>query len=378
MPSARVRRHLLTLAAALLVAACQGTAPAPDRSPAPAVTRPFTAALPHAAAIEAYLARLASSGRLDGSVLVARGAATFTAAYGWADRTARTKDTVGTAYRLGSVTKQFTAMAVLILAQRHRLSLTDRVCTYLANCPGDWAAITLDELLTHTSGIPDYLNELGYPWPPRDVDPAGLIGEFRDAPLTAPPGTRMRYSNSGYALLGYVIERVTGKPYAEALEQLIFRPLGMTHTGVDMTAIRPGHAVGYYADGSRADGYPMSAFYSAGAVYSTVADIQIWDAALDGDVLLPDGAMRDLLRVHVPCPPARSPGGCVVRGDVGYGYGWFVARTPEGTLDYHVGHIDGFLTVNADYRAGRMHVVVLSNDESTDVVGIMRTLAGMA
>lgn len=147
---------------------------------------------------------------------------------------------------------------------------------------------------------------------------------------------------------------------------------------MDTTAIRPWLAVGCCADGMRAGGYPMRAFCSAGALYSTVGDMQRWDTALDDDALLPGAWMRDALRVHVPCPPPGSPGGCVVRGDLGYGYGWFVARTPQGTVDYHVGHIDGYLAVNEGYRDSRLHVVLLSNDESTDVVGIARTLAGMA
>lgn len=136
----------------------------------------------------------------------------YTAAFGYADRAARTPDTNQTEYRLGSVSKQFTAMGVLLLAARHRLSVAGRLCRYLPRCPAGWHAITIADLLDHTSGIPDYLNDLDARWPPEPATPGQLIASFAAAPLHFAPGTRMRYSNSGYVLLGALIERITGQP----------------------------------------------------------------------------------------------------------------------------------------------------------------------
>ena len=117
------------------------------------------------------------------------------------------------------------------------------------------------------AGIPDYLNEPGATWPPRPATPAQLIAAFRDLPLGFPPGTRMRYSNSGYVLAGSLVQRIAGQPLASFLTQRIFGPLGMHRTGTDTTAIRPGHAAGYYASGQRPVAYPMSAFFAAGGLH---------------------------------------------------------------------------------------------------------------
>lgn len=251
------------------------------------------------------------------------------------------------------------------------------MCRYLDPCPLDWAPITIQELLTHSSGIPDYLGELGYGWPPRAESPAGLVAEFRNAPLLFAPGTRMRYSNSGYVLLGYLVERITGRSCAGFLRREIFDPLGMAHTGFDTTRIRAGHAVGYYADGHVPEPYPMTALYAAGALYSTVTDMQRWDDALQQDTLLPASVMRQMFTPHVPCPPAGSPGGCLLPTDVGYGYGWFIAHEPQGVLDQHVGHIDGYVSFNGIYPDSHLHIVVLANSESTNVLGVGRHLAAL-
>ncbi|WP_295697238.1 serine hydrolase domain-containing protein [Lapillicoccus sp.] len=338
---------------------------------------PVGSPFPAAAKINTFLTGLAQRGQLSGTVLLARDGYRFVRAYGLADRATGAPNTAGTMFRIGSVTKQFTAMAVLLLQQQHRLDVTDRVCSYLDDCPPSWASITIGQLLTHSSGIPDYLNELGLGWPPLAATPAELVAEFRDAPLNFAPGTRMRYSNSGYALLGYLIERLTADTYAHFLQHHIFDPLAMRHTGFDTTEVRPGHAVGYYANGQPPTPYPMSAAYSAGALYSTAADMQRWDDALQHNTLLPPAAMQQMFAVHIPCPPPASPGGCLLPTDLGYGYGWFVAHEPQGTLEHHVGHIDGYFSFNGIYPASHLHIIVLSNSETTDTLTIARTLAAI-
>ncbi|HET8627650.1 MAG TPA: serine hydrolase domain-containing protein [Thermomicrobiales bacterium] len=328
----------------------------------------------------AYLQQVATQQHFSGAALAARGGTRFVAAEGLADRAADVPNTLATMFRLGSVTKQFTAMAVLILQQRGRLAVRDPVCRYLPECPIAWAPITLEHLLTHTSGIPYYINSPAFAaaWPPKDATPEQLVAEFRDWPLDFPPGARMQYSNSGYVLLGYVIERVTGTSYADFLRRAIFDPLGMADSGFDTTAIRPGHAQGYYADGTEPAPYAMSAIYAAGALYSTVGNMARWDDALERGALISPDLTRAMFTPHAPCPPPGSPGGCLMATDAGYGYGWFIAHEPLGTLRYHVGHIDGYFSFNGLYAEPHLHVVVLSNAEGTDILGIGRALAALA
>jgi CubicO group peptidase (beta-lactamase class C family) len=308
-------------------------------------------------------------------VLISYGGTSYTAAFGLADRRARTPNTVRTQFRLGSVSKQFTAMGVLILQARHALHVSDPICRYLPGCPRWWQPITIEELLTHTSGIPDYLDDLSLPWPPPPATPAQLVATFRDAPLHFRPGTRMRYSNSGYVLLGDLIEHVSGESLASFLQQDIFGPLGMTHTGTDTTAIRPGHAHGYYTSGDQPLAYPMSAFFADGGLYSTVADMQRWDNAVVHSTLIPRALTRQMLAPQVACPPRTWPGGCLFGTDLGYGYGWFIGDPPQGTLYQHVGRIDGFLSFNGIYPSRDEHIVILANSESTDIASISTTLA---
>lgn len=387
----RTGRRLGRFAAAALLAllglaGCSGGAPAAVRAPLagaaplpPSVAptppaRPF----PNEAAIDAYLSGLAARDELSGSVLIARNGMLFSGAYGTADRRDGEPNTPQTMFRLGSVTKQFTAMAILILQQRHLLRTTDGVCRYVPSCPEDWRSISIWNLLTHTSGIPDYINVPDLTsWWTKPQTPAQLLARFEDLPLDFRPGSIMRYSNSNYALLGWIIERVSGQPYATFLQSAIFGQLGMTSTGFDVAQIRPGHAQGYYRDYVTPDRYDPSVLYAAGGLYSSAQDMLTWDRALTADTLVPRAAMTDMFTAHVRCPPAGSQDGCLLPTDIGYGFGWFVANEPQGRLEYHVGHIDGFFSFNGIYTQRGLDVVVLSNLETTDVLGIGRKLAAM-
>jgi len=353
--------------------AAGGCTTAPITRASPAGTFPAATA----GRISAYLDGLAADGMLTGTVLVTRNGMSYTAAFGDADRAARTPDTDQTEYRLGSVSKQFTAMGILLLAARHRLTVTGRLCRYLPGCPARWHAVTIADLLDHTSGIPDYLNDLAARWPPRPATPGQLIAGFAAAPLHFAPGTRMRYSNSGYVLLGALIEHITGQTLAAFLQQNIFGPLGMTRTGTDTTEIRPGHARGYYADGSQPAVYPLSAFFADGGLYSTVADLQRWDDAVQDSTLIPAALAAQMLAVHAACPPPGSPGGCLTSADLGYGYGWFIDRTSYGPLYQHVGRIDGWGSFNGIYPRQHEHIIVLANSEATSVLDIGTTLAAL-
>ena len=338
-------------------------------------SKPF----PNAAQIDAYLHHLEDTGGLSGSVLVAQHGMLFSKGYALADKDARVPNTPETRFRIGSVTKQFTAMAILMLQESGKLHVQDALCQYISECPQDWQPIRLYHLLTHSSGIPDYTNfpDFAVTWT-EPTTPEQLIARFKDMPLDFTPGSRFRYSNSGYVLLGYIIERVSGESYAAFLQQHIFTPLGMHNTGYDVTnPTLPRHATGYYTGYVKPEAYDMSVLYAAGALYSTVEDLYSWDQALARHTLVSQTSLDAMFTVHIPCPPSGSPGGCLLHTDEGYGYGWFIAAEPEGELIYHVGHIDGFFAYNGFYPSRDLDVVVLSNLETTDVLKIGRMVASM-
>src|ERR1044071_594990 len=183
-----------------------------------------------------------------GTVLVGRGSQLlFSKAYGSANLEWNVPNTPNTRFRLGSVTKQFTAASILLLEERGKLSTADPVKTYIPDAPAAWDKITIFHLLTHTSGIPNFTSFPDYAkLEPFPATAAELVARFRDKPLEFQPGERWNYSNSGYVLLGYLIEKVSGEPYEKFVRDNIFTPLGMADSGYDSnTAIIPHRASGY-------------------------------------------------------------------------------------------------------------------------------------
>lgn len=190
---------------------------------------------------------------------------------------------------------QFTATAILQLREKRRLSLQDSICKYFNPCPPTWAPMTLHHLLSHTSGIPGYTGNTG-PRPGK-IPPwteAEIVENAANRPLEFEPGTRYKYSDWGYSLLGLVIEKVSGEPYEQALRAQVFVPLGMSDTGYDHPElIMPQRAAGYRLQGNElrnAEYTPMTAPYSAGGLYSTAEDLYKWDQALYSDKVLPRAA----------------------------------------------------------------------------------------
>src|SRR5262245_316747 len=257
--------------------------------------------------LDAYLSGLAANSAFTGSVLVARhGAVLLSKGYGLADEDRKVPNAPNTRFRIGSCTKQFTAMAILILQQQGRLSVTDPVCRFVPQCPPAWAPLRLEHLLLHTSGIPDYINSPEFPasiGQPATV--AQLVARFSSLPLEFTPGDHWKYSNSGYTLLGDVIEIVSGQTYADYLHDHVFTPLGMADSGFDSnTPSLPLHATGYLRPGVKPVFLDMSEFYAAGALYSTVEDLYRWDRALVGGQLVPAAVVQEAFTPHVACPPA--------------------------------------------------------------------------
>ncbi|MGD8501234.1 MAG: serine hydrolase domain-containing protein, partial [Phycisphaerales bacterium] len=233
-----------------------------------------------------------AKGQFSGSVLVANdGEVLISQGYGLANIEHGVPNTPLTKFRMGSVTKQFTALAIMILQERELLGVHDPISTYILDCPEAWKAITIHHLLTHTSGIPDfvsfpeYMNHSRLPHPLDET-----IGLFKHKPLRFTPGARFEYSNSGYVLLGFIIETITGQLYGDFLRQNIFDPLGMSNSGYDSTRlIIMDRADGYKQENGillNADHVEMDTPHAAGALYSTVEDMFLWDQALYTDQLV--------------------------------------------------------------------------------------------
>lgn len=294
-----------------------------------------------------------ASGAFMGSVLVARGNVTLLAkGFGDADIQRRVANSPSTKFRLGSVTKQFTAAAILLLQERGQLRVEDPVKKYLPDAPAAWDQITIFNLLTHTSGIPNFTSFPDYrETESQPTTPAALVERFRNKPLDFPPGSQFRYSNSGYALLGYLIEKVSGQTYQQFLQDHIFKPLRMQRSGYDSnTQVIENRATGYTPG---PDGRPVPAGYidmtipyAAGGLYSTVEDLLRWERALYGGKLLSAASLKQMTT------PFKN----------GYAFGLFVATEPDGTqVISHGGGIEGFNTAVAYVPSQKLAVVVLAN-----------------
>jgi len=286
-----------------------------------------------------------------GSVLVAQGGKVLLdKGYGSANLEWDIPDSPQTKFRLGSLTKQFTAAAILLLEERGKLRTDDLVAKYLPDAPASWAKITLANLLTHTSGIPNFTSFPDYSTTEATpTTPEQLVARFRDKPLNFQPGEQWEYSNSGYGLLGYLLEKISGQRYQDFVRDNLFAPLGMTESGYDShAAIIPHRASGYApgANGPVNAGYiDMSIPFSAGALYSTTEDLLRWEQGLFGGKVL---RAESLKKMTTP-----------FKNDYAYG---LAVRTAHGyTVIEHGGGIEGFNTQLAYDPDRKLAVIVLGN-----------------
>jgi CubicO group peptidase (beta-lactamase class C family) len=287
------------------------------------------------------------------SVLVLRdGEPLVRASYGLADLEAHVPATATTNYRLASVSKQFTAASILLLAEDGRLELDDRVRKWLPSLPKAAERVSIRHLLTHTSGLIDYEDVIPETFKPQlhDADVLRLL-ESQDRTYFA-PGSAYRYSNSGYALLALIVERASGKTFATFLRERIFQPLGMSNTvafeeGISTVSTR---AFGYTQDQGRwgrTDQSQTSAVLGDGGIYSSIDDLAKWDAALyDGRLLRP----TSLQAAFKPATRTDDP-------EVEYGFGWRIT----GETLWHSGETTGFRNVIVRYPKKKLTVVVLTN-----------------
>lgn len=301
--------------------------------------------------------------QFNGSILVAeKGAVIYKKGFGSANMEWNIPNQPDTKHRLGSITKQFTAMAILQLVQQGKLKLDVPVSTYLPDYPKkNGEQITIHHLLTHTSGtpnltaFPNFFKDIS----PNTYSPTELVKNFADSALQFKPGEKFAYSNSGYILLGAIIEKVTGKSYEQVVQENIFTPLKMNNTGYDHHGpLLKNRASGYEKNGRtyvNSNYIDMSVPYAAGSLYSTVEDLYLWDQALYTEKLLPKKYMDMLFAKHI-----QSSKGY-------YGYGWFMGEMLIGNTKEkvqttgHGGGIDGFNTLITRIPSEQSLVVILNN-----------------
>ena len=318
--------------------------------------------------LSAYMDAAAKEEKFNGSVLVAKdGTIIFSKGYGVANAEHDIPNTPDTKFRLGSITKQFTATAILILQDQQKLKVTDLISQYLTDPPQTWESVTIHHLLTHTSGIPSYTDDPSYPKSmskPETVE--SMIERFKDKPLEFEPGSKFHYDNSGYFLLGAIIEKVSGKSYETFLKEAIFEPLGMTDTGYDRhSTVLSKRASGYDRREERLVNAPyldMNQPYAAGSLYSTVGDMFKWDRALKEGKLISAESMSAMFT------PFKN----------NYAYGWMIGEFKGHKRIGHGGGINGFATQFERYPEDDLCVAVLCNVLPSNPGRVSRDLARIA
>ena len=291
------------------------------------------------------------------AVIVMRGGETlYRGAHGLANLELAVPLRADSVFRIGSVTKQFTAAAILLLAEQRKLQLSDTISRHLPDYHTQGRTVTIEHLLAHTSGIANYTEiPEWYAGIRNEVSAAQLIQLFQDKPFDFAPGQRWKYDNSGYILLGAIIEKLSGQSYADFMRTQIFEPLGMNQTGYENLArITPGRAAGYMRDGNRwrnADFLSMTQPFAAGALTSTVDDLARWNAAISTGKLLTASSWQRATASFV------LDDGTPTR----YGAGWIIGRVgPIATVE-HGGGINGFNAYVLRAPLEDVYVAVLTN-----------------
>ena len=324
-----------------------------------------------------YLTTWANQGRFSGAVLIAKdGKILLRKGYGKANYELNVPNTPDVVFRIGSITKVFTALSILQLEEKGLLNVNDPVVKYIPELPEGWNAVTIHHLLCHKSGIPDLINAKAYSDFNDSRHVENAVKEYSDKPLLSKPGETLRYSNSGYILLGRIIEKVSGKTYEEYLAENIFRPAGLTHTAFDHAAdVVPERASGYRWDGETI----INATYgdpsfpsSAGALRSTLDDMYRFHRALKSGKLFSAAITNKAWTAyaHWTAPPPFDV-------DAEYGYGWMIGHEFGHHYVGHGGWVNGFVSQFTRYPDDDAVVIVLWNFETGNNMQVSKDLAAI-
>jgi CubicO group peptidase (beta-lactamase class C family) len=315
----------------------------------------------------------ADYGMINGSVLVVdEGKVIFKKGLGYANMEWDIPNETDTKFKIASLTKQFTAMLIMQLVAENKLDLHTPISTYLADYPKPAGEeITIHHLLTHSAGIgQESDNE-------KHNKPEAMVNQFASVPLQFTPGERFEYSNSGYTLLGYIIEIIAEKPYEELLQEKIFDPLEMKNSG--FFRHRPlikNMASGYnkgFGEFFNTENSDDSSAYAAGAIYSTVEDMFLWDQALNTEILLPKKYMDLIFEKQIIDPSNNGH----------YGYGWEHINKPIGNTSEkvetigHSGNIDGFRALYTRIPSSNASIILLNNTSRAFFTSLTTALTGI-
>jgi CubicO group peptidase (beta-lactamase class C family) len=321
-----------------------------------------------AAKTDEYMKASVKFDQFSGSILIARnGSPIVSRGYGMANYQLNAPNTPQTVFRIASLTKQFTALAVMQLQERGKLNVNDAICKHLEDCPSAWQSVTIRRLLTHTSGIPNFSSLPD--WDDKlSIQPftkTDFVKVFRDLPLLFAPGENFRYSNSGYYLLGLIIESASGETYQDFLKKNIFAPLGMKHTGLyEPRPLTPNLATGYYWSLNsyvNAPYHDSTGSFSNGGLISTTNDLLLWDQALYTEKLV---SRKSLDEIFTP-------------GKRNYGYGWIIEKRFNRNSMGHSGSFNGFSSFILRFPDERLTVVVLSNSDEASATKVANNLAAI-
>ncbi len=323
--------------------------------------------------VDAYIASQMQRHQIPAlSLTVLRdGKALRTHAYGVINLEVNAPNGPGAAFMIGSMSKQFAAAATMALAAQKKIALDDPVSKYLTSLPSAWSTVTVRHLLTHTSGIPSYTEVPGFEtYNARDATHDEVIATVRNLPMNFMPGARFHYNNTGYFLLGMLIEKVTGETYEQFLTEHIFAPAGMANTRMyHESAIVRDRVSGYVLSGGKLVNPQFESVtwpYSGGAVLSTIEDLAKWDAAIYTDHVLPQSAFQEMWT------PMRLNDGAITQ----YGFGWHLEQLRNHPLVWHTGHIGGFSSFFGRVPDAHLSIILLTNQGELDPDGIGQAVLG--
>jgi CubicO group peptidase (beta-lactamase class C family) len=323
-----------------------------------------------ASALDKYLTASTELGRFSGAVLVAKdGVILLRKAYGYSDIEKRIPYSVETQSEIASLSKMFTAMSVLKLRDRGTLRLEGSVCDYLDDCPEAWKTVTIEEVMRHTSGITDYEDALDlgsdkYMAFMREPGTSRRILEnAKKLPLDFKPGEKFKYSNTGYVVLGFIVQQVSKQPFGEFLAEQILKPAGMSHSGVIGYGPAPTLLARGYTHGDLSwpqmlkgvslvdedlkplPSLPLTRPHGDAGMYSTLDDLYRWSLVMDGGSFV---SASEIAEVFSP-------------GRDGYGYGWVIGEDFGQKRYQHTGVLPGFLSSLIKFPAEKLTIVIMSN-----------------
>jgi CubicO group peptidase (beta-lactamase class C family) len=318
---------------------------------------------------------------LRGAVTVTRaGSVEVELAGGLADAGSGAGCTPRTRFQIASVSKQFAATAVMLLAESGTVELGEPVARWLPGSLPQWRRVTLHHLLTHTAGVRHWDGAPGFE-PSQPMDIADRLALILRAPLLTGPGTHWRYSSPGYVLVGHIVARASGRSYPDFLTERILAPLGLTSTTVG--GVPAGAAVARgYRNGQPVTPWDLSAMPGTGDLCSTVGDLARYTTALHTGRLLGDGSLRLMCTPHAPVPgdggpgddgPGDPPGSRWLTSD-GYGYGHFVGTIGGQTAYFHPGDNPGYQSFAAWLPGQAASIAILANDEAASIEGLLKQL----